>query len=127
MSNKASAKASSISVPPHNLEAEAGLLGGILVDKEGLIRVADIVAAEDFYVDRHGIIFNAMLDLYEKRQPVDLLTLANRLEEVKELEKVGGSAYLTELVEQVPTAAHVAHYGQIVAHKTTLRRLMGAA
>ena len=68
-----------------------------------------------------------MLDLYEARKPVDLLTLANRLEDVKELEKIGGSAYLTELVEQVPTAAHVAHYAQIVAHKATLRRLIGAA
>jgi replicative DNA helicase len=126
-SSQADKKSSSVSVPPHNLEAEAGLLGGILVDKEGLVRVADIVGAEDFYVDRHGIIFNAMLDLYEARQPVDLLTLANRLDEVKELGKLGGSAYLTELVEQVPTAAHVAHYAQIVAHKATLRRLIGAA
>ena len=120
-------KESTVSIPPHNLEAEAGLLGGILVDKEGLVRVADIVGSGDFYVDRNGIIFNAMLDLYEARKPVDLLTLANRLEDVKELEKIGGSAYLTELVEQVPTAAHVAHYAQIVAHKATLRRLIGAA
>jgi len=128
MSSKApDKKESTVSVPPHNLEAEAGLLGGILVDKEGLVRVADIVGSSDFYVDRHGIIFNAMLDLYEARKPVDLLTLANRLEDVKELDKIGGSAYLTELVEQVPTAAHVAHYAQIVAHKATLRRLIGAA
>jgi len=128
MSSKApDKKESTVSIPPHNLEAEAGLLGGILVDKEGLVRVADIVGSQDFYVDRNGIIFNAMLDLYEARKPVDLLTLANRLEDVKELEKIGGSAYLTEVVEQVPTAAHVAHYAQIVAHKATLRRLIGAA
>jgi replicative DNA helicase len=114
-------------IPPHNLEAEAGMLGGLLVDKEGLIRVADIVAPGDFYVDRHRIIFTAMLDLYEARQPIDLLTLSNRLDEVKELSKIGGSAYLTELVEQVPTAAHAAHYASIVAHKATLRRLISAA
>jgi replicative DNA helicase len=119
--------ASTVSVPPHNLEAEAGLLGGILVDKEALIKVADLVTPEDFYVDRNGIIFGAMLDLYEARQPIDLLTLSNRLDEAKELDRLGGSAYLTELVGQVPTAAHVAHYAGIVAHKATLRRLIGAA
>jgi replicative DNA helicase len=119
--------ATSAILPPHNLEAEAGLLGGILVDKEALIKVADIIAAADFYVDRNGIIFSAMLDLYEARQPIDLLTLSNRLEEMKELDRIGGAVYLTELVEQVPTAAHVAHYAQIVAHKATLRRLIGAA
>jgi replicative DNA helicase len=117
----------SLTVPPHNLEAEAGLLGGLLVDKEALIKVADAVTPDDFYVDRNRIIFSAMLDLYEARQPIDLLTLSNRLEEVKELDKVGGAAYLTELVEQVPTAAHVQHYAEIVAHKAALRRLIGAA
>src|SRR4051812_21623890 len=116
-----------LTVPPHNIEAEAGLLGGILVDKEALIKVADIVVPEDFYVDRNNIIYGAMLDLYEARQPIDLLTLSNRLEEMKELERIGGAVYLTELVEQVPTAAHVAHYANIVAHKATLRRLISAA
>lgn len=114
-------------LPPHNLEAEAGLLGGILVDKEALIKVADIVNPDDFYMDRNGVIFNAMITLYEARQPIDLLTLSNKLEEMKELDRVGGAVYLTELVEQVPTAAHVAHYANIVAHKATLRRLIGAA
>lgn len=114
-------------LPPHNLEAEAGLLGGILVDKEALIKVADAVNPDDFYVDRNGVIYGAMLELYEARQPIDLLTLSNRLEEKKELDRIGGAVYLTDLVEQVPTAAHVAHYANIVAHKATLRRLIGAA
>jgi len=122
-----SEKDKSLTVPPQNLEAEAGLLGGLLVDKEALIKVADLVAPDDFYVDRNGIIYSAMLDLYEAREPIDLLTLSSRLEDVKEIEKIGGSAYLTNLVEQVPTAAHVVHYAQIVAHKATLRRLIGAA
>lgn len=125
--SKASDDAKALTIPPHNLEAEGGLLGGLLVDKEALIRVADIVTPDDFYVDRNRIIYSAMLDLYEARQPIDLLTLSNRLEEVKELDKVGGSTYLTEMVEQVPTAAHVTHYADIVAHKATLRRLIGAA
>ncbi|HUC20528.1 MAG TPA: DnaB-like helicase N-terminal domain-containing protein, partial [Candidatus Polarisedimenticolaceae bacterium] len=128
-SNTKAAKSgqTALTMLPHNLEAEAGLLGGILVDKEALIKVADIVAADDFYVDRNGIVYSAMIDLYEARQPIDLLTLSNRLENVKELDKIGGSTYLTELVEQVPTAAHVAHYARIVAHKATLRRLITAA
>jgi replicative DNA helicase len=119
--------AASGKIPPHNLEAEASLLGAVLVDKEALIKIADQVAPDDFYAARHGLIFSAMLDLYESRQPLDLLTLSNRLEEMKELEKIGGAVYLTELVEQVPTAAHVVHYAQIVSHKATLRRLIGAA
>ncbi|TAK89790.1 replicative DNA helicase [Patescibacteria group bacterium] len=114
-------------VPPHNLEAEAGLLGGILVDKEALIKVADVVKAEDFYVDRNGIIFTAMIELYEARQPIDLLTLSNRLGELEELERIGGAVYLTELAEGVPTASHVVHYANIVSHKATLRRLISAA
>ncbi len=118
---------SELTLPPHNLEAEAGLLGGILVDKEALIKVADIVSVDDFYVARNGITFSAMLDLYEARQPIDLLTISNRLDDMGELEKIGGAVYLTELVEQVPTSAHVAHYAGIVAHKATLRRLIGAA
>lgn len=114
-------------VQPHNLEAESGLLGSILVDKEALIKVADIVSADDFYVDRNAIIYSAMMDLYESRRPIDLLTLSDRLEAIKEIDKIGGASYLTELVEQVPTAAHVANYAQIVTHKATLRRLISAA
>jgi replicative DNA helicase len=114
-------------VPPQNQEAEAGLLGSILIDQEGMIKIADIVKAEDFYADRHSIIFTAMLDLYEARQPIDLLTLANKLDEAGELSRLGGSSYLTELVNAVPTAAHITHYAGIVAHKATLRRLIKAA
>lgn len=114
-------------IPPQNLEAEAGLLGSLLLDKEAIIKVADIVTAEDFYADRHSLIFAAMSDLYEARQPIDLLTLASKLEDAGELAKIGGSGYLTELVEATPTSAHVVHYGGIVAHKATLRRLIGAA
>jgi replicative DNA helicase len=116
-----------LKLPPQSIEAEQSLLGAILVDKDAIIKIADTVNADDFYVKRHGLIFTAMLDLYEQRQPIDLLTLANKLEGLGELKNVGGSAYLTEVVDQVPTAAHVAHYGEIVAHKATLRRLIQAA
>lgn len=114
-------------VPPQNIEAEAGLLGSILIDKEAIIRVADIVTPDDFYVDRNSLIFTAILDLYEARQPIDLLTLSNKLEEAKELERVGGASYLTDIINTVPTAANAAHYAGIVSHKATLRRLISAA
>ena len=103
------------------------MLGSILVDNEAIIKIADLVVADDFYIAKHGLIFSAMIDLYENRQPIDLLTLANKLEGAGELEKLGGAAYLTELVDGVPTAAHVVHYAGIVAHKSTLRRLISAA
>jgi replicative DNA helicase len=114
-------------VPPQNVEAEASLIGSILIEKDAIIRVADIVTQEDFYVERNATIYSAILDLYEQRLPLDLLTLANRLREVGELDRVGGSSYLAELTSAVPTAAHVVQYANIVAHKATLRRLIGAA
>jgi replicative DNA helicase len=114
-------------VAPQNMEAEAGMLGSILIDKEAIIKVADQVVPEDFYADKHGIIFKAMTELYEARQPIDLVTLSDRLEAIGELEAIGGVTYITELVERVPTAAHALHYAGIVAHKSTLRRLINAA
>jgi replicative DNA helicase len=114
-------------IPPQNLEAEASLLGSILVDKEAMIKIADTVSPDDFYATRNGLIFTAMLDLYEARQPIDLLTLADKLEGIGEMSNIGGSAYLAELVDGVPSAAHVNHYAGIVSHKATLRRLITAA
>jgi replicative DNA helicase len=114
-------------MPPQNIEAEISLLGSILIDKDAIIKIADIVTPEDFYDDRHNIIFSAIIDLYEKRQPLDLVTLTNKLREVEELERVGGSATIAELTSAVPTAAHVVEYAKIVAHKATLRRLISAA
>ena len=111
-------------LPPQNVEAEASLLGSLLIDKEAIIRIADIVTAEDFYVDRNNLVFSAIVDLYEQRSPIDLVTITNKLREVGELDRVGGSAYIAELTSAVPTAAHVVHYAQIVAHKATLRRLI---
>jgi replicative DNA helicase len=114
-------------VPPQNLEAEASLLGSILIEKDAIIKVADIVSADDFYVDRHGLIYAAIMDLYEQRQPIDIVSLSNKLREAGELDRTGGSAYITELTAAVPTAAHVVHYAGIVSHKATLRRLIAAA
>lgn len=114
-------------VPPHNQEAEQAVLGSVLIDKNAIDKIADIVRPEDFYQDIHRLIFEAMLDLYEKSVPVDLLSLANRLNERGELEKVGGRAYLTSLTNVVPTSSNVVHYANTVQRKATLRRLIEAS
>jgi replicative DNA helicase len=114
-------------VPPQNIEAEASLIGSVLIEKDAIIKIADIVNADDFYVDRNGLIYAAIMDLYEQRQPIDIVSLSNKLSEAGELERVGGSAYIAELTSAVPTAAHVVHYAGIVSHKATLRRLIAAA
>ncbi len=114
-------------VPPHNTEAEQSLLGSLLIDRDAMIKVADIVHADDFYSDAHRRVFEAMLELFRKREPLDLLSLANRLEERQELETVGGRAALASLANAVPTASHVVHYANIVQKKATLRRLIQAS
>jgi replicative DNA helicase len=114
-------------VPPQNNDAEASLIGSILIEKDAIIRVADIVSPEDFYVDRNSLIFTAIMELYEQRAPLDILSLSNKLKEASQLERAGGSSYITELTTAVPTAAHVVHYAGIVAHNATLRRLIAAA
>ncbi|MDP3794138.1 MAG: replicative DNA helicase, partial [Candidatus Uhrbacteria bacterium] len=112
---------------PQNIEAEQSLLGSLLLDKDAMIRVSDMVAPEDFYIDKHRKIFEAMQDLYRRNEPIDLLSLGNRLQERGDLETVGGRAELIGLANAVPTASHVEHYGQIVQKKATLRRLLHAA
>lgn len=114
-------------LPPQNLEAEASLLGALLIDRDAMIKVADLVNPEDFYRDAHRKIFEAMLDLFKKREPIDALSLGNRLGEKEELESVGGRAAIIDLSNAVPTAAHVTHYANIVSKKATLRRLIEAA
>ncbi len=114
-------------VPPQNLDAEKSVLGSLLLDKDAIIKVVDILSANDFYKQDHAIIFDAMLALYENRMPIDAVTLTNQLEKDKNLEKVGGASYLTSLVNFVPSATRVVHYAEIVQQKATLRRLINAA
>ncbi len=114
-------------VPPQSLEAEMSLLGSILLDKDAMLKIADIVQAEDFYKNGHVKIFEAILELYQKNEPIDLLTLSNRLTEKNQLEQAGGHSYLVSLTNTVPTAAHVVNYAHIVHKKATRRRLLGAA
>ncbi|MDO8425313.1 MAG: replicative DNA helicase [bacterium] len=114
-------------IPPQNLEAEQSLLGALLIDKDAMIRVGDCVHADDFYRDAHREIFSAMVALFERREPIDLLSLSNKLNERGKLESVGGRSAIVELSTIVPTAAHARHYAEIVAKKATLRRLIHAA
>jgi len=114
-------------IPPQNIDAEKSLLGAVLIDEETLADITEHVTQKDFYEKRHGMIYDAMMRLYEKRKPVDLLTLTDELKRKKELEDVGGSAYLTELTNYVPTSAHAESYAEIVAQKAVRRRLIRAS
>ena len=114
-------------IPPQNIEAEQSILGSLLIDKDAIIKVADILTADDFYRQDHGEIFQAILKLFEKRKPIDVLTLTDELEKLKKLKEVGGASYITTLVNSVPTSAHVTTYATIVHQKATLRRLISAA
>ncbi len=114
-------------LPPQNLEAEQSVLGSLLIDKDAIIRIADIIKPDDFYKETHGMIFEAMLELYEKREPIDVLSLSNRLQEHGQLETIGGRSYLASLANTVPTSSHVVNYAQIVQKKATLRRLLAVA
>jgi replicative DNA helicase len=111
-------------IPPHSLEAERSTLGSLLVDKDAIIKISDFVRAEDFYHDAHKMIYQAMLDLYDKRSPVDLVTLTNILEERKQLKLIGGASYLATLANEVPTATHIFQYATIVKEKSILRQLI---
>ncbi len=114
-------------VPPQNLDAEMSLLGAVLIDEEVLADISEHVTTKDFYDKRHATIFAGMMKLYERHKPVDLLTLTDQLKKKDELEAVGGSAYLTELTNYVPTAAHAESYAEIVAQKAVRRRLIKAS
>ena len=112
---------------PQNTDAEASLLGAILIDSDAIVKIADSIATVDFFDPRHQRIYDAISKLYEKRSPIDVLTLADQLKANGNLEAVGGAAYLTELTNYVPTAAHAEQYADIVAQKALRRRLIAAS
>lgn len=114
-------------IPPQNTDAEASLLGAILIDTDALVKVADRVGADDFYEERHRHIYEAIVQLYDKRSPIDVLTLDNQLKVNGTIDAVGGASYITELTNFVPTASHVEQYAEIVAQKALRRRLIKAA
>lgn len=114
-------------VPPHNIEAEQSVLGGMILDKEAIADAVEIVQSDDFYKEAHREIFEAILSLYDRDQPVDLVTLSEELKKRQTLEAIGGLSYLTSLLAAVPTTTHVSYYAKIVEEKSLLRKLIAAS
>ncbi len=114
-------------LPPQSVETEESFLGALLLDKEAIIKVADILSPEDFYRPNHRMIYEAILRLYEKQMPLDVVTVTDELERAKALKEAGGASMLASLASRVPTAAHVIHYARIIREKGLLRRLISTA
>ena len=114
-------------LPPQSIDAEQSVLGSLLIDKDAVIQVADFLRPQDFYRQAHGTIFGAILELYERREPVDIVTVSETLERNGALDQIGGSAYLTSLINLTPTAVNSVYYAHIVERKAVLRNLIGAA
>ncbi|MFZ5626231.1 MAG: DnaB-like helicase N-terminal domain-containing protein, partial [Bacillota bacterium] len=114
-------------VPPHNLDAEQSVLGSMLLDQEAVFKAMEIIRPEDFYRDAHRLIFEAICDLADRSEPVDIITVAEELRQRGQLDKVGGAAYIATLSGIVPTAANVEYYARIIREKSLLRALISAA
>jgi len=111
-------------LPPQNLEAEQSVLGGILIENGAINKVTEILTPDDFYRDAHRKIFNALINLSERDEPADLITLTNELRKLNQLDSVGGASYLASLIDSVPTAANIEYYARIVKEKAILRKLI---
>jgi replicative DNA helicase len=114
-------------LPPQSIESEKSLLGSLMLDKNAIIRVADFLKPESFYHKSHQEIYSVCLELFQKGEPIDLLSVSNRLKEKNLLEEVGGNSYLTELINSIPTPSHALHYAKIVHRKAILRDLISAS
>ncbi len=114
-------------ITPANPEAEEAVLGALLIDPDAVIKVASFLRSDDFYREKSGWIYQAVLDLHERRQPADFVTVVDELERRNQLQETGGAAYIISLINNTPTAIHVEHYAHIVERTATLRRLIGAA
>src|SRR3989344_5961872 len=111
-------------IPPQNIEAEKSVLGSLMLDSKSIDVIIDILRPNDFYQTKHKIIFEAMVDLYQSKEPIDILSLSSRLKDKKQLDAAGGTSYLTELVNSVPTSSNAKHYAEIVHKKSVLRDLI---
>lgn len=113
-----------LKVPPHDQEAEKSVLGAILIDSGAINLVAEFLRPEHFYLPEHQTIFSSMLLLFEKQQPIDVVTIQDELKRTDSLKKVGGKTYLSDLINTVPTSAYVEHYGLIVKNHFVKRKLI---
>ncbi|MBI1961058.1 MAG: replicative DNA helicase [Candidatus Liptonbacteria bacterium] len=120
-------RTSELRLPPQNVEAEQFVLGALMIDKNAIFKVADILVKEDFYTPAHEFIYESIAELFEKHQPIDLVSVRNRLRERDILKKIGGNTYLAELVNGVSTAAHILHYAQLIKQKRILRDLINTS
>src|SRR3989338_3234405 len=120
-------KQNNLRIPPQSIESEQAVLGSIMLRKDAMHEVEDMVSGESFYVEKHKKIFQAMLDLSVKNEPIDMLSLSTKLAEQKLLEAVGGNQYLAEIVNTVPSSTNIKHYADIVQKKYVLRSLIEAA
>lgn len=118
---------SDLKVPPQSKEAERAVIGALLIDEESIIQVVDFLRPKHFYNPRHEIIFENILELFEQRKSIDVLTLTNILKKKKQLKKVGGVTYISDLVNSVPSSSHVEEYGHIVKEKSVRRRLINVS
>jgi len=114
-------------IPPNNIDSERALLGSIMLRPEAIHEIMDIIRADAFYSEKHRIIFQAMAELFQKNEPIDLLTISARLTEKNQLEQISGTNYLTELVNLVPSSANAEHYAEIVQKKFVMRKLIEAS
>jgi replicative DNA helicase len=114
-------------LPPQNIDAEQSVLGSLLIDREAIVKIAPFLLPEDFYREAHGQVHRAILDLHERREPADFVTLCDELDRRGQLDAIGGPAYLTSLINSVPTSIHVEYYAHIVERTAILRRLIEAA
>lgn len=121
------AKVKDFKLPPQDLEAEKSVLGALMIDKDAIISVADLLKPEDLYSKAHSMIYSAILKLWGNQEPIDILSVTSELKKNGAISEVGGAGYLTELVNSVPTSSHVAHYAKIVKDKRTLRQLISAS
>jgi len=117
----------SIKVPPQDILAEKALLGSVLLNTETLNEILDFLKPEDFYAGKHRLIFEAIVNLFSRSEPIDIVTITSILKEKKQLDRIGGSSYLASLVEMVPTSGQAKHYAEIVSKKAALRRLIASA
>jgi replicative DNA helicase len=116
-----------VKVPPQNVEAERAVIGGLLIDPDAANKVIEFLQSEDFYRENHKVIFDAIVSLYQKNEPADIVTVTNELRSLGTLEKAGGASYLSAIVDSTPTAANIVHYAKIVHEKAILRRLITGA
>ncbi|HSX39176.1 MAG TPA: DnaB-like helicase N-terminal domain-containing protein, partial [Candidatus Saccharimonadales bacterium] len=120
-------KQSTPGVPPHDLEAEKSVIGALLLDKDAIVKVVEYLRPKHFYKTAHTFIYDAILNLYEKREPADLITVPAELKRQNRLEEVGGVTYLSELATAIPTSANIEYYAQMIRDDSLKRGVLSAA